>query len=170
MIRERQVPEATSWQKEQFSTAFIHAIATRAGYTIGYWKVDKDGVDVTLRHGGLMVDMQLKCTYSPTYLKDGTISFQLDTQTYDKLRDKDRSAPGYLGLMIAPEDVDDWLAHDPKQVLMACHGYWARIQDLPEAATGDTKAIHIDPANILDAEAMKAMFADSLHLVRRAVA
>lgn len=164
------VPSPTSWQKEQFSIAYIHAVATRGGFTIGSWKVDKDGVDVTLRSNGLMVDMQLKCTCSPTTLQDGSYSFQLDTPTYDKLRSKDRSAPGYLGLMIAPNDVDEWLVHDPKRLLLACHGYWARIQDLEDPAVGDSKAIRIDPANVLDAPAMGDMFADARRLVRRAVA
>ncbi|WP_226961805.1 MULTISPECIES: DUF4365 domain-containing protein [Streptomyces] len=63
--------EATSWQKEQVSRAFVHALATQGGYTICDWNVDKDGVDVTLRSRGLMVDIQLKCTQSPRTLRSG---------------------------------------------------------------------------------------------------
>lgn len=163
------MPDAESWQKEQLSVAFVHAVATRAGYTIGTWKVDKDGVDITLRDGGLMVDLQLKCTCSPTTTLSG-YSFQLDTKTYDKLRDKRRSAPGYLGLVIAPKDVNDWIRHRPTEVLMACHGYWARIQDRNEVASGATKSIPIDPSNVLDGAAMAKMFTDALHMVKRTVA
>lgn len=163
------MPTAETWQKEQLSVAFVHAVATRAGYTIGGWKVDKDGVDITLRSRGLMVDLQLKCTSSPKVTKAG-YSFSLDTPTYDKLRDKERSAPGYLGLVIAPANVDDWIEHRSTEVLMACHGYWARIQDLPDAATGETKSISIDSSNILDGAAMTGMFDDALRLVKRSVA
>lgn len=163
------MPEAESWQKEQFSVAYVHAIATRSRYTIHGWKVDKDGVDVTLRHRGLMVDMQLKCTCSPKLITGG-FSFPLDTKTYDKLRDPERSAPGYLGLMIAPKNVDDWILQDPKKLLMACRGYWARIQDLQDPATGKTKSIQIPETNVLDGAAMANMFLDARHLVRRGVA
>ena len=147
----------------------MHAVATRAGYTIGTWKVDKDGVDLTLRDEGFMVDVQLKCTCEPTTTKRG-FSYQLDTSTYNKLRDPERSAPGYLCLLIAPKNVDNWLRHNPKELLLACHGYWARIQDRPDAATGDTKAIAFDLANVLNGAAMAEMFVDSLSLVRRGVA
>jgi hypothetical protein len=159
--------EAASWQKEQLSVAFVHAIATRAGYTIGGWKVDKDGVDVTLRHGGLLVDMQLKCTCSPTQTQAG-YTHSLDTKTYDKLRERDRSAPGYLGLVIAPKDVEEWVRHDPKELMLACHGYWARIQDREDPANGETKSITLPEFQVLDANAMAEMFIDSRDLVRRA--
>lgn len=163
------VSTAESWQKEQLSVAYIHAIATRAGYTVGVWNVDKDGVDVTLRSRGLMVDLQLKCTCSPIENNRG-YSYPLDTKTYDKLRDPDRSAPGYLALMIAPPNVDHWILHDPKQLMLACHGYWARIQDRQDVATGDTKSITLPAGNVLDAAAMGNMFVDARQLIRRGAA
>jgi hypothetical protein len=159
---------AESWQKEQFSLAFVHAVATRAGCTIGEWKVDKDGVDVTVRLGGLMVDLQMKCTSSPTKTKAG-YSYPLDTPTYDKLRDWKRSAPGYLGLVIAPPDFDSWIDHRPQQILMACHGYWACIQDRNDEAVGETKSISVEAANVFDAHSLRAMFDLSLEMVVRSV-
>ncbi len=46
--------EAASWQKKQFSRAYLHALAAREGLPVGSWNVDKDGVDATLRRGALM--------------------------------------------------------------------------------------------------------------------
>jgi len=66
--------EAQSWQKEQISVAYLHAIATRESCTIASWNVDKDGVDATLRRGHLMVDIQLKCTQGMRQL-DGAYAF-----------------------------------------------------------------------------------------------
>jgi len=165
----RSVPEAASWQKEQFSLAFVHAVATRAGCTIADWKVDKDGVDVTLRQGGRMVDLQMKCTCVPRVTQAG-YSFPLDTKTYDKLRDAERSAPGYLGLVIAPENIEDWIDHRPEEILMACHGYWAKIQDRSDPAVGDTKSITLSSDNVLDAAAIRDMLDFSLEMIRRGVA
>ena len=45
--------EAASWQKKQFSRAYLHALAAREGLPVGSWNVDKDGVDATSRRGAL---------------------------------------------------------------------------------------------------------------------
>lgn len=99
-----------SWQKEQFSRAYLLAVATRASCTLATWNVDKDGVDATLRRGGLMVDIQLKCTRNPRG-GSGYYAYDLDVSTYNKLRDSERSAPGYMALMIVPQDINVWLLH-----------------------------------------------------------
>jgi hypothetical protein len=158
--------DADSWQKEQISRAYLHAVATAAGYTIADWNVDKDGVDATLKSHGVYVDLQLKCTQSPVSVSAG-YSFQLDTATYDKLRSRDRSAPGYLALMIVPANVGKWLTHVPHRLILECHAYFARIQDRTDAATGATKAITLNSSDALDAAALRHMFVDSLNMVRR---
>ncbi|MCX5535107.1 DUF4365 domain-containing protein [Streptomyces sp. NBC_00006] len=119
--------EATSWQKEQISRAYVHALASQGGYTIGEWNVDKDGVDVTLRDSGLMVDFQLKCTQSPRSIRGG-YSFDLDIETYDKLRSTERSAPGHLVLLVVPPNLDLWVTHHVDSLVLACHGYWACLR------------------------------------------
>lgn len=161
---------AETWQKEQLSLAFLHAVATRAGYTIGSWNVDKDGVDLTLRCQGLLVDLQVKCTSSPTVLASGDFSFQLDTPTYNKLRDRTRSGPGYLALVIAPADPVHWIVHNPEDILLACHGYWARIQDRQAQASGESIAIDIPKTHVLNDMALAQMFKDAVYLVTRGVA
>ena len=97
--------DAESYQKEEFSRAHVHAVTTQANVTIGHWNVDKDGVDVTLRRGGRMVDLRLKCTRNARSIR-GDLVFDLDVPTYDKLVDPDRSAPAFLTLMIVPPDVE----------------------------------------------------------------
>jgi hypothetical protein len=56
-------------QKEQFSVAFVHAVASVAGVKIIRAEVDDDSIDVGLeRTGGCApkLDLQLKCTAEPT--------------------------------------------------------------------------------------------------------
>lgn len=148
--------EATSWQKEQVSRAYVHALATQGGYTIGEWNVDKDGVDVTLRSRGLMIDIQLKCTQNPRITRDG-YSFDLDIETYDKLRHPERSAPGHLALLIVPPDIGRWVTHQQESIVLSCHGYWASLQGM-QAATGQTTAIRIPRQQELTSKAMATMF------------
>jgi hypothetical protein len=158
------VSDVETWRKEQLSVAYLHAVATAAGFTISQFKVDKDGVDATLRSKGIMVDIQLKCTSTPKVIKAG-FSFPLDTKTYDKLRSRERSAAGYLVLVVVPADAQDWIEHQPKHVLLACHAYWAQIQDRNDVAKGKTKSIHLPTTQALDGDALKSMFNYSLQMV-----
>lgn len=157
---------AASWQKEHFSNAYVMAVATRGGYTIGLWNQDKDGVDVTLRHRGLMVDLQLKCTQQPRSAS-GDFVYDLDVATYNKLRDPDRSAPGYLALVVVPANLDDWLLHEQTRLLMACHGYWAKLQDEPAPSGNSTTAVRLPRSQPLTAEALKLMFEEALRRIQR---
>lgn len=151
------VSEATSWQKEQVSRAYVHALATQGGYTICDWNVDKDGVDVTLRSRGLMVDIQLKCTQNPRTVRGG-YSYDLDIETYDKLRDPERSAPGHLALLIVPPDIGRWVTHQQESIVLSCHGYWASLQDLGTPRGSATTAIHLPDHQQLTVKAMGSMF------------
>ncbi|WP_282791108.1 DUF4365 domain-containing protein [Streptomyces sp. CC224B] len=148
---------ATSWQKEQISRAYVHAIASQGGYTVGDWNVDKDGVDVTLRDRGLMVDIQLKCTESPRTVRGG-YSFDLDVETYDKLRSTERSAPGHLVLLVVPSNLELWVTQHPDSVVLACHGYWACLHGREAAHSSVTTAINLPQDQRLTVKSMRSMF------------
>lgn len=157
--------DAASWQKERASYAHLLWVATQAGYKIGDWAVDMDGVDATLRSGGVMVDLQLKCTQKPRVV-DGNYVYDLDVPTYNKLRDPLRSAPGYLALMVVDPDLDKWLVHEPESLGVACHAYWAKLQDEP-APRGNTRtAIHLPRNQVLDKFALDKMFEYSRNMAR----
>ncbi|MCP2341164.1 DUF4365 domain-containing protein [Actinomadura rupiterrae] len=159
------MPEAESWQKEHFSNAYMLAIATRGGCTIGTWNQDKDGVDVTLRRRGLMVDFQLKCTHNPRGA-GGDLVYDLDVATYNKLRDPERSAPGYMALVIVPAILDDWILHEPTRLLMACHGYWAKLQDQLPPRGNATTAVRLPRTQALTCESLELMFQVALRRIK----
>lgn len=158
--------DGTSWQKEQFSRAYLLAVATKGGYTLASWNVDKDGVDATLRSGALMVDLQLKCTQAPR-VSGNDFTYDLDVPTYNKLRDPDRSAPGYLALVVVPHNLGEWIMHEPERVLLSCHTYWAIIQDQPAPTSGKTTSVKMPRHQRLDASALEQMFRTSLDMIRR---
>ncbi|MFG2899426.1 DUF4365 domain-containing protein [Streptomyces zaomyceticus] len=149
--------EATSWQKEQISRAYVHALASQGGYTVGEWNVDKDGVDVTLRDRGLMVDFQLKCTQSPRVIRGG-YSFDLDVETYNKLRSTERSAPGHLVLLVVPPNLELWVTQHSDSVVLACHGYWACLHGRDSATSQATTAISLPEEQQLSVKSMRGMF------------
>jgi hypothetical protein len=157
--------DGSSWQKEQISKAYVLAVATEAGATLADWNVDKDGVDVTLRRGQLMVDLQLKCTGSAR-VSGGDYAFDLDVPTFVKLTDPDRSAPAYLCLLVVPKALRAWLQHHPEALLLRCHGYWAGMRSDHAPRGNATTAVRLPRANRLDRTALDHMFEESRRMVR----
>ena len=79
-------------QKEQFSRAYVQAIAATAGFAWSTMSVDDDSIDLTLhqrRGRGLIssprIDLQLKCTAAETPIAEH-FSFKLKMKNYDDLR------------------------------------------------------------------------------------
>ncbi|GAA1608837.1 DUF4365 domain-containing protein [Catellatospora bangladeshensis] len=155
---------AETWQKEQISRAFVHANVASAqeGMTIGDWDVDKDGVDVTIRKGGLMVDIQLKCTQALPRVGDHH-TFDLDIPTYNKLRVVERCAPGYLVVIVVPPDIDKWLSHELEHTVMRCVGFYGCIQGSPEVSNQATISIKMPITNRFDRDALAMMMEHSRH-------
>ncbi|MFD8700063.1 DUF4365 domain-containing protein [Kitasatospora purpeofusca] len=148
-----------SWQQEQISLAYVSAVATQAGATIATWNVDKDGVDLTLKRGFAMIELQMKCAFDASPILDGTAySYDLDVATFDKLRHPHRTAAGFLGLVVVPRNIETWLRHSDETLLMHCAGYYAQIQDQPAASGKATKAIRLPRIQRIDAFGLDAMF------------
>lgn len=112
-----------------------------------------------------MVDLQLKCTQSPRRVSED-YAFDLDIPTYDKLRDPERSAPGYLVMMIVPDSLDRWIDHKPEHLVLACHAYWAMVQDAGPAKGDRTTAVRLPKDQRLTQDALKHMFETSLNRLR----
>ncbi len=107
-----------SQRKEQFSRAYIHAIATVAGFTLYEPKVDDESVDLGIA-GRIASDIprpprleiQLKCT-SDKIIKGKDIVFSLKRKNYDDLRHDDLIVPRLLVVLVVPRKDDDWLTHN----------------------------------------------------------
>lgn len=153
------VGDPATWQQEQISLAYVLAVATDAKATVASWNVDKDGVDATLKRDHRLVELQMKCTFDPQYMSDGTtLTYDLDVATYDKLRGPFRTAPGYLGVVVVPRDASTWLRHDLKSLLLQCSGFYAQIQDREEASGASTKRIHLPETQGLNSAGLDVMF------------
>jgi hypothetical protein len=151
---------AESWQKENFSVAYVAALANLGKWTIGTWNTDIDGVDITIRKGALSVDLQLKCTQNPVVAGEDYV-YNLDVKTYDKLRDNVRSSPSYLVLVKVPEDIGEWIEHSDIQLLMRCSGYYAAMIDRGPAPGRGTIAIHLPSSQLFCLAALDSMYEDA---------
>ena len=123
-------------QKEQFSKAFVQAVATIAGYGTYQPAVDDDSVDLgvaarssanTPRRPRL--ELQLKCTH----VDEGGVEFlayDLKLKNYEDLR-ADTIVPRILVVVLVPQDVNSWMEITDQEVCLRHCAYWLSLKDLP---------------------------------------
>ena len=109
--------------------AYIHMIASAAGFDVGTWGQDYDCRDVTLSSSvnyapyryGPKIDIQLKCTGQQTDDRNDVIAWSLDSRSYYKLSLKNRSDPALFCVLVAPPVVGHWLHYDQQGLLARSH-------------------------------------------------
>ncbi|MGB1060725.1 MAG: DUF4365 domain-containing protein, partial [Ketobacter sp.] len=126
-------------RKEQFSVAYVNAIAAKVGLSNAGWSVDDDSVDLSLKGRGYkakvrnpQVDLQLKCTSQKNIIKNGYLHFPLKKKNYDDLRGNDVMCPRYLIVLVVPEDSDQWVESKNDSMILYHSCYWASIRSYPE--------------------------------------
>lgn len=147
-------------RKEQFSKAYVHAVATVAGFQVANYAVDDDSIDVTISASGNTglarkpkIDVQLKCT-SQDVVDDEKLSFPLDVRAYDNLRSDDLCSPRILVVVVVPDKIDDWLAQDEKNLALSHCGYWMSLRGKPAINNNTSKTVHLPRSQIFSAEAL----------------
>jgi hypothetical protein len=138
-------------QKEQFSQAYVQAIAACAGFAWSKPSVDEDSVDLMLsQRGGRgtirspRLEIQLKCTEKEAILgEDGTFPFSIPRKNYDDLRDITLHVPRILVVVFVPADVEDWLSQKEEELVMRRCGYWANLRGRPESQNEHGQTIRI---------------------------
>lgn len=133
-------------QKEQFSRAYVQAVAACAGFAWSVPSVDDDSVDLTLHQTGgrgtvrsPKLDVQIKCKAMATPTED-MFSHSIKLKNYDDLRDETVLVPRILVVVLVPDDLADWLNHTEAELAFRRCGYWSTLRGLPasENATGQT--------------------------------
>lgn len=144
-------------KKEEFSKAYLHAIAATCGWTLGTWSQDPHKIDSSIQklirnadetEEVLHIDFQLKCTESPTTDNAAFVSFTLDDDHYDQLKKRVGGKPLILVVIVVPNDTDHWFnlfkhedgdAH--QSTLLKYCGYIAFISDEGGNYLDETKTI-----------------------------
>ena len=140
-------------RKEQFSTAYLQAVSSVAGY--GVWKPgpgpDDDSVDwVVAQKGGEgtikspRLEVQMKCTAAP--VPNGEhFSFPLKLKTYNDLRSEKENllVPRILVVILVPDDVGFWLEQSEERLSMRRCGYWISLRGRGEVE--NTTSVTVRP-------------------------
>jgi hypothetical protein len=151
--------------REQLSIAYIHAVASRAGYAWEPTKIDRDGIDGRVMARGVVVQnasvsspmlgFQLKGTTTIAGSPD-PIPFPLKQKNYDDLRGR-CAEPRYLALLVMPPDPAEWLhLNEDALVLRRCM-HWLSLAKAPPTSNLTSTTVHIPRANVLDVAAMRSL-------------
>jgi Domain of unknown function (DUF4365) len=120
-------------QKEQFSDAFVVAVAAAAGFVTGRWDVDDDSIDWQIAAAGGQgtlrsprLELQLKCTASPS-VAEGSIHFPLPAKNYEDLIPANLAVPRILVVVIVPKLTSDWFTLSDESLILRNCAYWASL-------------------------------------------
>jgi hypothetical protein len=121
-------------QMEQFSHAYVRAVASVAGFSVSRPEVDDDSIDLAIYCRGPRgtvrsprLELQLKCTSRPL-LSAGGLSFDLKIKNYDDLRWSDVAVPRILVLVVVPDQLTEWLEQDQEKLVLRRCGYWMSLR------------------------------------------
>jgi hypothetical protein len=149
-------------QQEQFSRAWVRALAAVAGYNITHCEVDDDSIDLGLtgnRRDGVHVkapklEFQLKC-HSGDDESGAHLSYPLKMKNYDDLRDSEVHVPRILVVCCVPEVVGDWLHEDAQATAMRRCAYWLSLRGFPAVANETTRSVRLPRSQLFDTSTLR---------------
>jgi hypothetical protein len=164
-----------SEKKNQLSIAFLQMVSANAGFEVGKWDPDYNGVDVTLRsyaeyptQSGAEIDLQLKCTSHSGHQHPDFISYPLERKIYNKLSNPRRFQLGALAVLVIPEDASTWLHQDEERLFARGCMYFSPATEWdPISDDADTKTVRCYRSNILTVTALAELLHSSSELVMR---
>lgn len=146
-------------QKQQFSFAYCHTVAARAGYACQITQTDIESVDLTILAQGEIVlgarhspriEVQVKST-SQEVLREDHLPFPLPVKNYNELRIS-CVLPRILVVLLLPESVDDWLAQDELLLSLRHCAYWISLRGQAETTNQKTVTVHVPRAQLFSPE------------------
>jgi hypothetical protein len=143
-------------RQEQFSNAFIQAVAAVAGCSAAKPSVDNDTIDWTLSNRLARrpkLDLQLKCTANDAGTADA-IRFALPIKNYRDLILTDLSNPRILVVVVVPEQINDWIEQATERLVLRRCAYWTSLLGLAESDNEATVTVDVPRANLFMVDAL----------------
>lgn len=138
-------------QMEQFSLAYIRAVAARGGYQVARPEPDIDSVDGILMSSAerrARIEFQAKAT-SQDVLRDENVHFPLPLKNYDDLRE-DTLTPRILIVVLMPRETERWLTQTRDELCLRHCGYWLSLEGRPAVLNTTSVTVTVPASNIFD--------------------
>lgn len=146
----------------ELSYAYLHAVASRAGFACesAPRQLDNAGVDARISWKGHLdprsvhteddVRVQLKATTKTPAEKDGKLSYYLeDVARYEQYRTRRGHFPILLVVLFLPADAATWLVVTERELLARGCAYWVSLWDAPPKPNTDGVTVHLPRSHML---------------------
>ncbi|MGL4553112.1 MAG: DUF4365 domain-containing protein [Gemmataceae bacterium] len=154
----------------ELSYAYLHAVATRAGFNCSSAPrhLDDVCVDAELNEDGRLlaadsvnasftVQIQLKATRVEPVERDGRYSFSLPVRQYNRLREPRLIGHRLLVVLFLPPDHDDWLRHSEDALVARRCAYWVSLRGAPASTNEATVTVYLPRSQFLSVGALTAV-------------
>ena len=163
--------------KAELSYAYLHAVASRAGFSCkpGDRHDDGAGIDAFVSAYGRLAEdsvltqftlnIQLKATSqkrrSPRG-RDDVWSYSLELPHYDKLRvsTAETASQQLLVVLYMPEQDARWLSHSADQLVTRRCAYWMSLQGAPASTNATRQTVYLPRANVMSADELSAIMTE----------
>lgn len=155
----------TNQIKEELSYAYVHAVASRAGFFVENVRKDLDSIDITISARGKVaddsvllspkLDIQLKAS-AVLEPSDGIIPFKLPIKNYNDLRGT-TMAPRILVVLQLHKEENLWLSGDCNELKLRKCAYWLSLKGAPEIENETNKTVYIPEANFFGLDSLKVL-------------
>lgn len=149
--------------QEQFSLAFVHAVATVAGFTVTKPAVDDQSVDliVASNETGTEVDcprleLQLKCT-SLDSGQGEHLAHDLPIKNYADLRKKSHVPRLLVVVTVKSRIPQEWLSEEPEALILRGSGLFFSLSTAAESPNGKTVRVKIPRTQRFTVEALRTL-------------
>ena len=138
-------------QMEQFSLAYIRAVAAQSGYQVTRPEPDLDSVDgVLMASFGRRprIEFQAKSTSRDVLRTDG-IRFPIPVKNYNELR-ADTRIPRILIVVLMPQEIHQWIHQTTDELCLRHCAYWLSLEGQPSVSSTSSVSVTIPTTNIFD--------------------
>jgi hypothetical protein len=121
-------------QKQQYTMAYVRAVAAAAGFSATRPDVDDDSVDLIIGQTGgrgMLRSPQLHVQVKGTSIEQAStieISQLIKRKNYDDLRAENLVNPKLLISVVVPKDPLDWLQQSEQELILRQCGYWMSLR------------------------------------------
>lgn len=154
----------------ELSYAYLHAVATRGGFSCSYTHrhLDDVGVDAQIHedarllagdsiHASFTLHVQLKATRLIPVEQNGRFSFSLPVRQYNRLREARLASARILVVLYLPQDPSDWLRHSEDALIAKRCAYWLSLRGAQKSPNDTTQTVYIPRSQVLSVEGLTSI-------------
>lgn len=158
--------------KEELSYAYVHAIATLAGFTCDRPFKDRDSIDIQISSRGQLspsskllspkIEAQVKAT-SVLEIANGVIPYPLKRKNFVDLRAV-TMVPRILIVLLLPNDSDDWATFSTESLVTRRCAYWHDVCLEPDHRNRRSQTVYVPTKNIFSPTSLRQLMVEvSVH-------